>query len=197
MLIGILTGSPTLHLDGEESPTEANNLTKTKSESEIVQTNEFKNEDTVPLTTSTDPSNSSTINESSFKDNNSSKDFTSLFNNEASSSDKGSATINQSSRKDMSISDMFSEMYLKLHEHEEKLLDNEKKNYIETGVMPDVEDSYFDKMGDFRQNDQVNLANHIKSSTVAEEFSGDPENKRHIGDIEDENIKNKAPKKIK
>lgn len=180
MLIGFLTGSPTLHLDGEESSIQENSLTKTNSES--VQTNDSQNKNTMP--TSEDSSNSF------------SKDPANLSDNEASSS-KESGVIGGPEKRPIKLSDMFSNMYLKMHEHEDILLKNEKENYVKTGNLPEAEDTYFDKVPEFRRNDHVNLANHIKSCTteVSEESTSESINKRHIDDLENENVKNKIQKK--
>lgn len=162
LFIGFLTGSPTLHLDGEESPIEESNLTK----SESVQNNDSQNKDAISKTESKD------IN---------------------TSPDNGSSSSEAPVEKSLSLSERFERMYLKMYEHEHKLLDNEKKIYDETGIID--EDNYSNNMADIRKNDHVNLANHIKSSTTdSEEFSGLPENKRD-NDFDNENSKNKVQKK--
>lgn len=183
MLIGILTGSPTLYLDGEESPIEETKLTNTKSEPSTVQSHS-QNEDT---TGSKDNSNSS-------------KDLTSDSDNKSSSSKEESSAINESSMatidRPRDISEMFQKMYLGMHNHENTLLTNEKNEYLKTGEVPADEDNYHVQMADMRKNDHVNLTNQLKSFTKgSEEFSGEPENKRDLEDSRDDNVKNKIQKK--
>lgn len=183
MLIGIFTGSPTLYLDGEESPIEETKLTNAKSEPSTVQPHS-QNEDT---TGSKDNSNSS-------------KDFSSDSENKSSSSKEESSVINESSMatidRPRDISEMFQKMYLGMHNHENTLLTNEKNEYLKTGEVPADEDNYHAQMADMRKNDHVNLTNQLKSFTKgSEEFSGESENKRDLEDSRDDNVKNKIQKK--
>jgi hypothetical protein len=164
LLIGSLTGSPTLFLDGEESSNSEDNSTKAKSDT--VQTNKSVSQDNETLSP------------------NESKD-----NSSSSSSEQPKVLVDN-----RSISEKFEQMYLALHEHEEKLLKNEKDEYDSTGYIP--EESHHSRMAESRKNDQINLINHIKSfNSVPEEDTGLTDNKREHDNTQDEDTSNKVQKK--
>lgn len=172
LMIWSITGSSNISLDGESSDEGDSSSTKVKSEFSQINKN-------------TTETGSSDLN----KNNSDSKPNSSDVN----------VTTQGELLKDRpeKLSDMFEKLYLRVHEHENNILTEERKEYERTGTL--ANENFHDKMGDLRKNDHTNLLHHTKLSDITspEGDSDLTQNKRNHLDAQDDNNSDKETEVVK
>lgn len=186
LLIGLMTGNCYLFLDGEDLSSDEGDSSSTKTKSESSQTNKDISQTKKDILESEDISQTK-------KDIPQTSDKNDSGPSASTSGNKTHCSLDELLKdRPERIEDMFEKLYLKMHSHENELLEEERNVYRQTGQIE--EHNHHARMADSRKNDYDNLTYHTQSRNtgLSEGETSFAQNKRDHVDTQDESDVNQS-----